>query len=178
MTTFGSMNYFEGLMMKKLNFGSGTDIIEGWDNADLDNHNGANICFDFNKFPYPIKSNTYDYILANHVMEHLEKPEEAIYELARSCKDNGVIEINVPHMNCEGAFALGHINYWTTWSFKLLANPVGWEKKRDIRLELISLKEVPSRFGKWIYPRWLRRKLSLLVRGIQEEIHVILKVIK
>ena len=46
--------------MKKLNFGCGRKIKKKWDNCDV--QKGAPISFDFNKFPYPLKSNTYDYI--------------------------------------------------------------------------------------------------------------------
>lgn len=34
--------------MKRLNFGCGSNIREGWDNVDRQD-------FDFNEFPYPIK---------------------------------------------------------------------------------------------------------------------------
>lgn len=48
------------MKIKRLNFGAGEDIKEGWDNCDLDNHCGANITFNADKFPYPLRSNTYD----------------------------------------------------------------------------------------------------------------------
>ncbi len=48
--------------MKKLNFGCGHDIKRGWDNVDLQKDKRLTNSFDFNKLPYPIKSNTYDYI--------------------------------------------------------------------------------------------------------------------
>lgn len=51
--------------MKKLNFGCGHDIKRGWDNVDLQKDKRLTNSFDFNKLPYPIKSNTYDYIYEN-----------------------------------------------------------------------------------------------------------------
>lgn len=171
------------IMEKKLNFGAGKDIKEGWDNADYDNHNGANINFDFNVFPYPINNNIYDYILACHVLEHLKEPEKTIHEFSRILKSNGIMEINVPHFNSEGAFCLGHINFWNETSFLHLDNEKleegdRWQKEVPYKLKVISLVCTSSRIGKFIPTYWLRRKVSLLVRGIYMEIKCKLKVIK
>lgn len=163
--------------MKKLNFGSGEVIKEGWDNADIEKHNGANIIFDFNKFPYPIKDNTYDYILANHVLEHLRYPSETIEEFGRIAKDGCTLEINLPHMNSEGAFNLGHISYWTKASFILLENPVGWEKPKSYRLRILKLEIIPTWFHKYT-PKWLAFFLSRFLRGVYSEIRCKMRVIK
>ena len=48
--------------MRKLNFGCGRDIKKGWDNCDKQEGKGI-ITFNADKFPYPFKDNTYDYIL-------------------------------------------------------------------------------------------------------------------
>ena len=167
--------------MKCLNFGAGEDRRYNWDNADLDNHLGANICFDFNVFPYPIKDNTYDYILANHTLEHLRFPEETINELCRVIKPNGILQINVPHMNSEGAFCLGHINFWNERSFIHLENPDGvnnWKPLSNFKIKILELIIIPSTFGKWIPTKWLRRKVSLMLRGIYNHLEVKMQVLK
>jgi ubiquinone/menaquinone biosynthesis C-methylase UbiE len=156
--------------MKKLNFGAGADIREGFDNVDKEQ-------FDFNRFPYPIKDNTYDYILVNHVLEHLEDTEKVLNELCRISKNNGEIEIVVPHVNSEGAFAeLGHIRFFAEKTFESYANPPSW-RKQPFKVEIISLKSKASNIGKWAFPSW-RRNLSLIFNGILEIIEVKFKVIK
>ena len=65
----------------KLNFGCGTDIKEGYVNADI--QEGADLVFDFNKFPYPFKDNEFDYIYSRNVLEYLENPEKVLIELRR-----------------------------------------------------------------------------------------------
>ncbi|MEK6830837.1 MAG: hypothetical protein AABX77_02310 [Nanoarchaeota archaeon] len=47
--------------MKKLNFCCGNDIRKDLDNHDIQEKEGI-LSFDADKFPYPIKDNTYDYI--------------------------------------------------------------------------------------------------------------------
>ena len=42
------------MAVKKLNFGCGRDIREGYVNADIARLDGVDKVFDFNKFPYPI----------------------------------------------------------------------------------------------------------------------------
>jgi len=165
--------------MKLLNFGAGTKVINhsDWDNADIEKHNGSNLIFDFNKFPYPIKDNTYDYVLASHVLEHLEYPEKAIHELFRITKHKGIVEVRVPHLNSEIAFAIGHINQWILRSFDMLCNPVGWETPRPYKLEMISSKLEPTYFAKFI-PPFMRVFLSRFLRGILREIKVKIRVIK
>lgn len=83
--------------MKKLNFGCGTKIKKGWINVDIQKNKKIDKSFDFNNFPYPLKSNSYDYILLDNVLEHLLYPDKTIYELCRMIKNGGIIEIIVPH---------------------------------------------------------------------------------
>jgi SAM-dependent methyltransferase len=43
-----------------------------------------------------IRDNSFDYILCNHVLEHVENEAKAISELKRVCRPYGTIEISVP----------------------------------------------------------------------------------
>ncbi|MBU0761297.1 MAG: class I SAM-dependent methyltransferase [Nanoarchaeota archaeon] len=158
--------------MKKLNFGCGLDIKEGFDNFDKKD-------FDFEVFPYPIKDNTYDYIFTRDVLEHLRWTENVLNELHRICKTNGIIEIYVPHFNNEGSFSmLGHVSYFAEATFEYLTMPVTDWGEENKGWEIVELEVEPSpNFGVYI-PKFLRRKLSLVIRGVFKEIHVKLKVIK
>lgn len=91
--------------MKKLNFGCGSDIKEGWENIDIQKGPKVSKNFDFNKIPYPIKDNTYDYIYASCILEHLEDVEKVFSELWRISKPNGIIHIVVPHYTNKGAYS-------------------------------------------------------------------------
>ncbi len=157
--------------MKKLNFGCGLDMMEGYDNLDRKD-------FDFEVFPYPIPDNTYDYIYSRDVLEHLRFSEKVIDELHRICKHDAEVEIHVPHFNNEGAFSMvGHISFFAEASFEYLEKPTDWDREFN-KWEIISLEVEPSpNFGVYI-PKFMRRKLSLVLRGIFKEIHVKMKVIK
>jgi SAM-dependent methyltransferase len=91
--------------VRRLNIGAYMDIRDGWDNHDIISDYGANIVFDLNKFPYPIKDNVYDEIYVSHVLEHLDNPINVLNELHRILSDNGILIICVPHYAGNSAWA-------------------------------------------------------------------------
>ena len=77
--------------MRSLNLGAGNSILVGFDNHDFKKHRDEiDIVFDLDKFPYPILDNTYNNVRAIDVLEHLENPLEAVNEIHRILKPNGV----------------------------------------------------------------------------------------
>jgi len=163
--------------MKKLNFGCGEHILEGYDNCDIQKYPGV-ISFDFDKFPYPIKDNTYDYVLAEEVLEHLYNVEECLEELHRICKPNATIEILTPHYSNKGAFnSLQHKHYFSERAFSVFADDFNVLNKKG-KFKIIKLEQMPSSVGKFIHPYWLRQKLALFLNGIVSRLHIIYKVVK
>ena len=87
-------------MDKKLNLGSGPDIKKGYVNMDILNMPGVDIVHDLNKFPWPIKANTFEEIYASHVLEHVDNLIEVMKELHRISKNHAKIIIRAPHFSC------------------------------------------------------------------------------
>jgi len=58
----------------------------------------VDIVHDFNKFPYPIKSNYVDCIVASEVVEHLNKPFDFLLECKRVLKKGGKLILTTPNM--------------------------------------------------------------------------------
>lgn len=87
-------------MMKKINLGAGKLIKSGkcWDNLDIHDKFGANIILDLN-FPLQIKDESYDYVLAHHVLEHLNDTMHRLDDWFRILKKGGKLEIEVPYGN-------------------------------------------------------------------------------
>lgn len=79
-----------------LHLGSGTNIIKGWDNLDLEPRKGAIVC-DLSK-PLPYKDKQVDKIFTEHVIEHLPKSEGKMVldECFRVLQDGGVLRIGWP----------------------------------------------------------------------------------
>ena len=88
--------------MLKLNIGAGNFPMEGegWKNHDLTKHRPEiDIAFNLNEFPYPLKSNKYDFIRMHDVMEHLDNTIAVMNELWRILKPNCELELKVCGMN-------------------------------------------------------------------------------
>jgi len=163
--------------MKKLNFGCGNDIKKGWDNMDIQKSKNLTKSFDFNKFPYPIKDNTYDYIFVSNVLEHLNEPDKVLNELWRISKPKAIIEIIVPHYTNKGAYSdLQHKHFFNEDCFKALEKPKTIiNKTKNFRIKKLELK--PTLFGK-LFPKFLREKIALFINGLISQIHVELEVLK
>lgn len=159
--------------MKKLNFGSGIDIHEGWDNWDCRKIEGVNKILDFNKYPYPVEDNTYDHIKARQILQLLEKPDRCLFELHRIAKKNSIIHVTVSHYNGKGSH--NDINtrfYFNEHSFKLFAE---WNKDK---FELVDLYFTLTPMGKIIFIESIRKFLNLFFSGIYENIEIELRVKK
>lgn len=81
--------------MKKLNLGCGRSIKDDFVNIDIVDF-GGNLIHDLNTFPYPFDENTFDYIYASHVLEHLDSFYKTITELSRILKPGGILEVYAP----------------------------------------------------------------------------------
>lgn len=85
----------------KLNLGCGKNHLQGYINCDEQEENNPDLILNLNVYPYHFHSNTADYILLKHVLEHLDNPVKTIEECHRILKKGGVLEIRVPHWNAD-----------------------------------------------------------------------------
>ena len=131
----------------RLNFGCGKDIKRGWVNVDIQKGEGIDKSFDFNKFPYPFKDNTFDYILVDNVLEHLDDPRKVVEELWRISKPDAIIEVKVPYYHSAGAYNdIGHKHFFNKRTLEILFCPersyaVTYQRK----FKIIELKLLPSK---------------------------------
>ena len=108
--------------INKLNLGCDFDYKEGWIN--LDQYPGrADIVHNLNNFPWPFKDNTFDYILANHVIEHLNDIPSVMKELWRISKNGATIRIVVPYFNHFNAYRdPTHVQFFTWDTFSMFVD--------------------------------------------------------
>jgi len=107
--------------MKKLNLGAGLDIRDGFDNQDYKKFDGINLVFNLESQNWPIKNNTYDFILCNHIVEHIDNIWQFFNELHRISKPGAIIKIEVPHYSTSFAFTqIDHKHYFGLDSLSIL----------------------------------------------------------
>ena len=126
--------------IKKLNLGSGVDYREGYVNIDIGGKNlygkdiKVDVIHDLNKFPYPFKDNTFDFVFANQILEHLENPKEVLSELYRICKDKCKVIIQVPHFSSYKSFGdWTHKHYYALDSIDSM-NPLFKKIKKEFHV--------------------------------------------
>ena len=159
-------------MKKRLNFGCGIDIKEGWDNCDKQKGKGI-ITFNADKFPYPLKDNTYDYILMKQSLDFIEDIRATLFELWRVSKPNAIIRIEVPYYNNRGAFNdIETKHFFSDNSFRIFVEETCIINKQN-KFKIDELILTPTIVGKFL-PKGLRNRLS----GLISQIHVKLRVMK
>ena len=111
------------------------------------------IVHDLSEFPYPFKDDEFELVFASHVLEHLDNPQKALYEMLRIGR---VVEIYVPHRYSLYAKHKEHravfscswfkqvlkglpVNYTdeVTWNF-----PFGF-RPRDIHIKIVKKDSIP-----------------------------------
>lgn len=81
---------------KKLNLGCGTDIKEGWVNLDIAKLPGVDVIHSIEELPLPFLDNSFDEILCNDILEHVEYIP-VLKDLHRILTPDGLLHIRVPH---------------------------------------------------------------------------------
>lgn len=150
--TFG----FNG--QKVLNFGCGTSVYRFPNviNADVVEGDGVNLILTENKLP--LEDNSIDFILANHVMEHVPNWFETMKEFARVLKPGGTVEIWIPPISSDSAFSYrDHINRIGFESF------AGCKTLRRSGVNLAARKEFDEigDFSK-LYLTWRGRRTKMV----------------
>jgi SAM-dependent methyltransferase len=106
--------------IKVLNVGSGQSVYKAKNvvNLDIEKYDGVDVVFDLSKQPLPFEDKTFDFIFANHILEHIENWGECFKDLVRVLKIGGTLEVWVP---AEGSYVqhgpIGHINTVNSNSF-------------------------------------------------------------
>jgi SAM-dependent methyltransferase len=166
--------------MKKLNFGCGKDVKEGYLNADICKLPGVDLKFNFDEFPYPFPDNEFGYIFSDNVIEHLDDIPRVFKELHRISSDGAEIRIIVPHYNGYGAYNdVTHRHYFSHKAFEPFYNHV--EKANyliDERYDLKELKLVPTRFGALLLHDSIRIPVSYFIGQVFKVIDMTLIVRK
>lgn len=90
--------------MVKLNIGCGNDYKDGYVNIDQNNAVRCDKVIDLEEAKLPYDDNSVDFILALHVLEHIENIVPLMNELHRILKQGGTMHIEVPKA--------GTVAYW------------------------------------------------------------------
>ena len=105
--------------MKILDISCGTAKIKGAIGIDRIKLSGVDIVHDLNKFPQPLKDETFDEIYMNDIIEHLNDTIKVMEECYRLLKSRGKLYIRVVYWNHKYAFSdPTHVRFFSEISFE------------------------------------------------------------
>jgi SAM-dependent methyltransferase len=82
--------------MSTLHLGSGQNTLPDAHNVDRIDHAGVDETVDLKSYPWPWDDASYEYILAEHVFEHLPDMERTLRECSRILTPGGRLELALP----------------------------------------------------------------------------------
>jgi len=91
--------YLNNYALKKLQLGTSRNVLEGWLNTDIDPANRSVVYMDATA-ALPFGSNVFDYIMAEHMIEHIEYPaaQAMLRECFRVLKPGGRVRFATPDL--------------------------------------------------------------------------------
>lgn len=130
----------------KLNLGCNRDYRKGWVNVDIDKAHKAEVYHDLDKYPYPFKKDSADFIEASHIVEHLKDPFRFMKEMHTILKKDGKLRITVPHYTNPMAYTPQHRWFFSYKTIKHMAN--------DFDIVKLELTFTPMYTFMGIFARW------------------------
>ena len=161
---FQRQNVLEG--KKALDVGCGIRKLPGATGMDISKVPGVDVAHDANKTPWPLPDNSFDLILFNQSLEHLEDIKKVLKEAWRILKKDGRVVAQVPYFRSNDAFAdVTHKHFFTSnsldyipdFKFRIIGFWYGWPHKSQNPLRQ-AFKNFIHRF-----PDFYDKYLSLLI---------------
>lgn len=125
-----------------LNLGCGNSIKESdedhfWVNLDMWPNKGVDKVHNLEHLPLPFADNTFDCILASHVLEHVKVWRDLLVDIYRILKPRGCLHIKVPEGRCRAAIAdPTHVNFFVPESW------LHWDRNTDLGFETLKTSSV------------------------------------
>ncbi|MCM8787680.1 MAG: methyltransferase domain-containing protein [Candidatus Omnitrophica bacterium] len=175
--------------MKKLNLGCGNKKLKGYINVDNNPLCKPDIILDLNKGLKKFKTNSFDLIRAEHILEHVDDLQFVLEEMYRVSKPGAIWEIFVPHYSYGFAhplhkrgFSYGFFSFFNNknsesygnMKFKILKTHFKYTRMNNLFLKIIG---VPIDFLANLHKGFCERFWCYLVGGF-EEIQIRVKVEK
>lgn len=119
----------------RANIGAGADYrspADGWVNverfADSAHHAGETATPEVyaDAHALPFANAVLDHVRLSHVIEHLERPLDALREARRVLAPGGTVYVEVPHAQHVPSERDEHLYSWTPWTLRHIARRAGF----------------------------------------------------
>lgn len=164
--------------MRVLDVGCGIRKAPGAIGIDRNPGSRADVICDLDRFPYPFADDSFDALLAVHVIEHVADVIRAVEEFHRLVRPRGTIRIETPHYTDFSSFCdPTHRSHLNSFSFRYFGEDHGgFGYYSKARLREVSVRVKLLRLWKWLgfellvnrfvwYRRFWEYYLCYVVRG-------------
>jgi SAM-dependent methyltransferase len=164
--------------MRILDVGCGIRKAPGAIGIDRNPASKADVLCDLDRFPYPFADNSFDRVVAIHVIEHVSDVIRAMEEFHRLAAPRGSIRIETPHYTDFSSFCdPTHRSHLNSFSFRYFGeNHGGFGYYSQARLRETSVRIKLLRFWKYLgfeflvnrfvwYRKFWEHYLCYVVRG-------------
>jgi SAM-dependent methyltransferase len=138
--------------MRILDVGCGIRKATGAIGIDRNPASKADVLCDLDRFPYPFADNSFDRVVAIHVIEHVSDVIRAMEEFHRLAKPRGTIRIETPHYTDFSSFCdPTHRSHLNSFSFRYFGeNHGGFGYYSQARLRETKVRIKLLRFWKYL----------------------------
>lgn len=124
--------------MSVLELGSGDDPdLRSTVRMDIADLPETDVVHDIEDTPWPFEDDEFRSVIANHVFEHLEYPEDALRECCRVVEPGGSVEVRVP-IGLDNRIDPTHETEWTWTTPEFFASGGERDYYYDLPLELAA----------------------------------------
>jgi len=157
--------------VKILDVGCGDAKVKGAIGMDCVALPGVDIVHDLNSYPWPIKSNSYDLVYLNNIIEHLPNSIKVMEEVFRILKKGGKVKIVTVYWNHFHSITdPQHVSFFNEYSWDFYTGKrKGYYTKCRFKIE--SIKLTYDAYAKRIFRsqrllKFVSRFLSNIIDGI------------
>lgn len=135
---------------KVLNLGCGFAKFKAKNviNLDAEDCSDADIIWNLANTPLPFEDETFDLIIANHILEHVPNWWNCFEDCSRILKVGGTIEIWVPGAGSDSVLGfrdhintINHCSFWGTWGLNRAPNNAWAKMQSDRAASVMRLKD-------------------------------------
>ena len=122
-----------------LDVGCGGKKYSGAVGIDLSSDTDADVVHDLNAFPWPLENASFDQVLMQDVIEHLEDLYAVFAEVHRITRPGGRVQVRTPHFSSALAYSdPTHLHFLSAAAIRGLAEP-GFAHYSDIRFDVVDV---------------------------------------
>ncbi|HVE68535.1 MAG TPA: class I SAM-dependent methyltransferase [Solirubrobacteraceae bacterium] len=124
---------------KVLDVGCGRSKFPGAVGMDRLENTDADVIHELDVLPYPLDDNSFDLVIARHVLEHVAAPLDVLAELHRVTRAGGEVSIISPHFASVTSWTdPTHRHHFSSRSFDYLLSDTEWNFYSNVRFELLD----------------------------------------